>query len=237
MAHPFFILILLLGIAAAVEAGPIYVFKEKDGSTRFSSKPPPAGVQAQVFTGKDARYSVVISRGPGRSDPIFPERYAQVIEGASVRHGVDRSLIRAVIHAESGFRVRAVSPKGAQGLMQLMPETAKMMGVRDSFSPDENIDGGTRYLSDLIKRHPHNLTYAIAAYNAGPGAVDQYRGVPPYSETREYVKRVLRLLTRYQAHKKDSDKKGEKGLTRSSVSSGRGVRMFSPKENSSLLTR
>jgi soluble lytic murein transglycosylase-like protein len=102
-------------------------------------------------------------------------------------------LIRAVIHVESRFDHRAVSPKGARGLMQLMPRTARMLGVRDSFNPRENIDGGTRHLRALMVRFGYDLRLAVAAYNAGERPVVAYRGVPPYPETRAYVAEVLHL--------------------------------------------
>ncbi len=112
---------------------------------------------------------------------------------AASRHEVPERLVWAVIHVESGFNHRAVSPKGARGLMQLMPETATILGVRDSFNPRENIDGGTRHLRAMLVRFRHDVRLAVAAYNAGEGPVLTYRGVPPYPETRAYVSQVLHL--------------------------------------------
>jgi len=118
-------------------------------------------------------------------------QYATEIREISARHGVDANLVESVIRAESAFNPTAVSRSGAGGLMQLMPKTAVMLGVRDSFNPRENIDGGVRHLRYLLDRYPGNVALAVAAYNAGEGAVDNHRGVPPYAETQQYVQRVL----------------------------------------------
>src|SRR6202020_584204 len=115
---------------------------------------------------------------------------------AGAAHNIDEDLLASVVRAESGGQVRAVSRTGAQGLMQLMPGTASAMGVEDSFRPEQNISGGTASLDMLLTRYHDNLALALAAYNAGPGAVDRYHGVPPYRETRAYVARVIRGFTR-----------------------------------------
>jgi len=120
--------------------------------------------------------------------------YAQEVREAAERHGVPEGLIGAVIRVESGFNAQAVSRKGARGLMQLMPGTASMLGVRDSFDPRQNIDGGVRHLRGLIDRFGNDLKLALAAYNAGEQAVLNHRGVPPYAETRDYVTKVLGLF-------------------------------------------
>lgn len=121
-------------------------------------------------------------------------RYASEIRHAAARYGVPETIVAAVIRVESGFNARAISPKGARGLMQLMPETASSLGVRDTFDPKENIDGGVRHLRALMDRFGSDLALVLAAYNAGEGAVMGYGGIPPYPETREYVRRVLRLV-------------------------------------------
>lgn len=130
--------------------------------------------------------------------PGFPvTRYSAEIGQAAERYGVDARLVEAVISVESAFDPWAVSREGAQGLMQLMPRTAAVLGVRDSFNPRQNIAGGVRYLRALLNRYNGDLALALAAYNAGPHVVEWYRGVPPYPETQQYVKRVLeRYLAR-----------------------------------------
>lgn len=118
------------------------------------------------------------------------------IEDVAARYGVSKDLIAAIIEAESRYNPRAISPRGAQGLMQLMPETAAILRVSDPFDPRENIDGGVRHLLALMDRFDNNLPLALAAYNAGEKAVIRHRGIPPYRETRQYVKRIMRQLHR-----------------------------------------
>jgi soluble lytic murein transglycosylase-like protein len=117
---------------------------------------------------------------------------AAAVKAASSRNNLNPDLINSMIRVESGFNPHAVSPKGAQGLMQLMPQTAARMGVADPFNPVENIEGGTRYIRELLDRYHLDLVKALAAYNAGPERVEQYHGVPPYPETIAYVSRVIR---------------------------------------------
>ena len=119
-----------------------------------------------------------------------------MIDNISDQHHLDPDFISSVIHAESGFNQRAVSPKGAQGLMQLMPGTASKLGVSNAFDPRANVEGGTRYLSELLQRYNFDVVKALAAYNAGPQRVQQYGGVPPYYETRTYVARIVRDYNR-----------------------------------------
>lgn len=115
----------------------------------------------------------------------------EVVNSASATYHLDPDLVNSVIHAESGFNSHAVSPKGARGLMQLMPSTASNLGVKDSFDPEANVGGGSRYLRELLERYNFDLIKALAAYNAGPQRVEQYNGVPPFRETRAYVARIV----------------------------------------------
>ena len=119
-------------------------------------------------------------------------RFENIIHRVANRHKSDVALVKAVIHTESYFNPNATSHKGASGLMQLMPATAERYGVTDLYSPRQNIEGGVRYLSDLMKRYPRRIKLVLAAYNAGEQAVDRYQGIPPYPETRKYVQKVLK---------------------------------------------
>jgi soluble lytic murein transglycosylase-like protein len=121
---------------------------------------------------------------------------SDLVNGASARYRLDPDLVNSVIHAESDFDPKAVSPKGAEGLMQLMPGTAAHLGVADALDPGANVEGGTRYLRALLEYYNFNLIKALAAYNAGPQRVDQYHGVPPYYETQAYVAKIVRDFNR-----------------------------------------
>lgn len=122
------------------------------------------------------------------------DAYDAVIKEASRRYGLSVALIRAIIHTESAFDPMAVSRAGAQGLMQLMPALSRDLGVKDPFDPRQNIMAGTRYMSALLAEHNGNLALALASYNAGPGNVEKYRGIPPFKETRHYVERITKLV-------------------------------------------
>jgi soluble lytic murein transglycosylase-like protein len=179
----------------------IFVIRENDGSIRFTNRMPGPGVEAQIFKARSEGVSYMkgasYSRSPnGRARKIYPHLFSDAIQQAAREHKVDPALIKAVIHAESAFNPRAVSRKGAVGLMQLMPATARMLGVRNAFVPESNIYGGTSYLAQLIRRY-NNIEYALAAYNAGDVPVQRYNGIPPFSETQDYVRRVLQLKKQY----------------------------------------
>ena len=116
---------------------------------------------------------------------------SEIVSAASKRNGIDPDLISSVIRAESGFNPKAVSPKGAQGLMQIMPETAVRLGIANPLDPVENVEGGTRYLSKLLERYNNDLIRTLAAYNAGPDRVEQFHGVPPFRETQTYIARII----------------------------------------------
>jgi Transglycosylase SLT domain len=143
--------------------------------------------------------TVAATLAPARSvklQPLKPQELNEVIHSISDQNQLDPDFVSSVIHAESGFNQHAVSPKGAQGLMQLMPGTASKLGVSNAFDPRANVEGGTRYLSELLQRYNFDVIKALAAYNAGPGRVQQYGGVPPYYETRTYVARIVRDYNR-----------------------------------------
>lgn len=181
-------------------AGQVYSYMQ-DGVRHYSSRRP-SGVQGGVRT---IAYSYIercfacgssgVNFGSVR---LRTDAYREEIAAASREFGVEEAVVRAVIHAESAFNPTAVSRAGAQGLMQLMPATARRFGVTDSFEPAQNIRGGVEYLSWLLRRFNGNLTLAAAGYNAGEGAVDRHGGVPPYRETQNYVVRVAQLAERYR---------------------------------------
>lgn len=176
---------------AGSAAADVYVFTDSNGITYFSNVP------------VDGRYELLISSSSVNpvEEAIFNPRmleksasYDPIIERTATQRGVDAALLRAVIVVESGFDEKAVSHAGAEGLMQLMPATARHYGVTDSFDPLQNIDAGARYLSELIERYENDLELALAAYNAGEDAVERYgRQVPPFAETRRYVPKVLKI--------------------------------------------
>ena len=149
---------------------------------------------------QDPASGIRFQRPASRS--TLPVDLNEVVNSASDRYRLDPDLVNSVIKAESGFNIRAVSPKGAQGLMQLMPKTASQLGVPNVFDPQANVEGGTRYLRELLERYNFDLIKALAAYNAGTRRVEQYGGVPPYYETRAYVARIVRDFNRKKVAEK-----------------------------------
>lgn len=125
-----------------------------------------------------------------------------LLSTAGWRHGLDPALLKSMIAEESNFNSRAVSPKGARGLMQLMPQTGQLLGVKDTFNAAENIQGGAQYIRSLLERYSGDLAKALAAYNAGPATVDRYGGIPPYAETQDYVRRVITRFNREKTKQK-----------------------------------
>jgi len=194
------ILACALGAWAAARAdGGIYKYVEKDGTIVYTNVPP-SGRKAQKLAG-------TFRAAPAASDPIPQARpaddqrrkYDELMEAAALRYRVPVALVRAIVHAESNYDPTAVSPKGASGLMQLMPDTAREMFVKDIFDAKENIEGGTRYLRVLANQFSGDMVKMVAAYNAGPDAVARNGGtVPPYEETQEYVRKVIALYFQYK---------------------------------------
>jgi len=190
------------GRAGRSVSGQVYSYM-KDGVRHYSSQRP-AGSQGPVRT---IAYTYIErcfacgsnSRVNFGSVRLNTNAYRDEIAAAARQFGVEEAVVRAVIHAESAFNPTAVSHAGAQGLMQLMPATARRFGVSDSFDASQNIRGGVQYLSWLLRRFNGNLTLAAAGYNAGEGAVDRHGGVPPYRETQNYVVRVAQLAERYRS--------------------------------------
>ena len=161
----------------------IYWFTDEQGTVHFSNVP------------MDRRYQFKEKeRTTKPSQTLFEYRkkkYAKLIQKIAQEKGLDPALLQAVVEVESAYNPDAVSPKGAVGLMQLMPETGKKLGVKDPYQPRQNIEGGALYLQQLLKKYEGRLQFALAAYNAGEKAVDRYKGIPPFPETQNYVKKVL----------------------------------------------
>jgi soluble lytic murein transglycosylase-like protein len=176
----------------------IRVFKYTDqAGVRSYSDKPPVGLHYTVMK-FDCFACNPTSSVDWNTIPLQLRAFGTAINTASKRYRVDPALVRAVIHAESAFRPQAVSSKGAMGLMQLMPGTAQDMGVANAMAPEENIQGGVKYLARLLDQNRGDTRLATAAYNAGPGAVRRHNGVPPFAETQTYVKRVKILHARYR---------------------------------------
>lgn len=186
-----------------VVKGQLYSYI-KDGVRHYTSKRPQGLANASAMRTIPYSYIETCYACAARPGVNFgtvrlnTDAYRNEIAMAARQHGVDEAIVRAIIHAESAYNPNALSRAGAQGLMQLMPATARRFGVSNAFDAGQNIQGGVQYLAWLLKRFNNNLTLAAAGYNAGEGAVDKYKGVPPYSETQRYVQRVGQLAERYR---------------------------------------
>lgn len=216
-------LLSLCGTGVRAESGEIFMYKQQDGSRLFTDEKKPRS--GHVFLGNYGRPPAYSScRGLTPSGlKTRGDSYQHLIGKHARAHGVPAELVRAVMHVESCFDRRAVSRVGARGLMQLMPATASMLGVNNSFDADQNIGGGTRYLAMMRQRYAGNWPLVLAAYNAGPGAVDKYnRAIPPYRETQNYVQRVMSIYQKSVAAKSDSQ---DRGSTTASASSSPEVRL------------
>jgi soluble lytic murein transglycosylase-like protein len=178
---------LFLGLGAAAEA-QIYTYRDASGTLVLSDRAPAGTAGVRTFEAANTTEPVRVTRPVSRS---YKGDYDDLIVKYAGEYGIRANLVRAVVQVESGYNARAISPKGAMGLMQLMPATAAQLGVRRPFDPEENIRGGVQYLRQLLDRFDNNEELALAAYNAGPLAVDRYGNrVPPYRETRDYVRKV-----------------------------------------------
>lgn len=194
-AFVFFILLFVFGQPLQAE---VYKYVDKDGLINYTNVKPSGQPNVKTFSFPCYASDTKCNQLDWESIPLNRRAFNAEIQAAAKVFAVDEALIRAIIHSESAYHADALSPRGAQGLMQLMPATQKELQVEDAFDPLSNIEGGTLYLSRLLNQFNQNVDMAAAAYNAGPGAVNKYGGIPPYKETREYVRRVKILYRRYR---------------------------------------
>ncbi|MCG8549459.1 MAG: lytic transglycosylase domain-containing protein [Desulfobacterales bacterium] len=180
-------------ICPCTALGDIYRYIDAQGVVHFTNTPTDEGYTLYLKETQVHRISARSKKFKGG-----PDAYDNIILKAAKAFGVDQALIKAVIHAESSFNPNAVSSKGARGLMQIMPQNDIFLEISNPFDPSQNIMGGTRYLKRMLTRYNKKLSLALAAYNAGPSAVDKYDNIPPYEETRTYIQRVMSLYSRYK---------------------------------------
>lgn len=181
---------------AAPSSADIYRYEDDDGIVHFTDAP--TDKRFKVFM-RDLKKDRELRTKLKCASSVNPAEYEQLIRNCADKYGVSHSLVKAVIHAESGYNPNALSSKGASGLMQLMPGTAKSLNVADRFNPKDNVEGGVKYLRFLLDTFRGDVSLALAAYNAGLGKVAKYGGIPPYNETRTYVNRVLSYMQSYQS--------------------------------------
>ena len=175
----------------------IYRYEDEEGIIHFTDAPTDRRFKIFMRDFKKDKLLRSRLRLPGIANPA---EYEKIIRDSADKYGVSVSLVKAVIHAESGYDPNAVSPKGASGLMQLMPGTARSLKVSNSFDPKDNVEGGVKYLRFLLDTFRGDVSLALAAYNAGLNKVARFGGIPPYTETRTYVNRVLSYMQSYQAN-------------------------------------
>lgn len=192
-------------------AQTLYKYVDSSGSITYTSRKP-VGKAHSVVKAQTPVKSVFIQRGLGYkwSAKPKPSAYDEEIILLSKQYKLDPALVKAVIHIESAFNSSAVSSAGARGLMQLMPATARRFGVKNSYDPLENMLGGVQYLRWLFERFNGNVRFVLAGYNAGEGAVDRHKGIPPYRETQDYVKKVIKMAELYRNDFSGSEKKDTK---------------------------
>ncbi len=188
---------MLLAVVPVAAKADIYLKRDADGVLHFTNVPAERGYRVIFRETAPVPSRRFIPRAGASPLATDPSRFDDIISEMAARYGVEKQLVRAVIKAESDFQPWAVSRKGAMGLMQLMPETAAQHRVRNIFDPRENIEGGVKHLRKLLVRYRGNVIKALAAYNAGEGAVDGFGGLPPIGETRDYVRRVLTFRREY----------------------------------------
>jgi len=187
----------LLNLTAISARADIYRYEDDEGIVHFTDAP--TDRRFKVFM-RDLKKDRQLRTKLQLAGSVNPAEYEQIISACATKYGVNPSLIKAVIHAESGYNPNAVSRKGASGLMQLMPGTARLLKVSNSFDPKDNVEGGVKYLRFLLDTFRGDVPLAVAAYNAGLNKVAKYGGIPPYNETRTYVNRVLSYMQSYQAN-------------------------------------
>ena len=201
LARASFGVLLMAAASAASAQDVIFAFADEEGGIHLSNVPDSGKYKLMVATPENATAEAA-SGASGRTSPGVTQRveYGSIIDKVATKYGIDSALLHAVITVESGYNPAAVSKRGAAGLMQLMPETAKRYGVKDVFNPMQNVEGGARYLIDLLKIFNNDINLTLAAYNAGENSVIRNGNqIPPYRETKAYIPRVVDFYKKYQS--------------------------------------